>query len=71
MTNPGNGLRTLAARWCSARTVARLIDPTLADMQVEYRDAAERGRPWQAFAIRVRGARASSTGWAGESCREE
>lgn len=52
MTPPGTRLRALAARVCSARTMERLIDPVVADLQVEHASAAgARGR-WLA---RLRG----------------
>jgi len=48
MRPPGTRLRAWSARWCSARTRDRLVDPAIADLQIEYRDAIERGRRWRA-----------------------
>lgn len=36
MSRPGERLRVFAARACSARTMERLIDPVIADLQTEY-----------------------------------
>src|SRR5687768_9792238 len=47
MRRPGTRLRTIVARLCGARTMARLVDPTLADLQAEYEDAVGRGRKWE------------------------
>jgi lipopolysaccharide export LptBFGC system permease protein LptF len=54
MTMPGDRLRRLAARWCAAETVERLIDPMVADLQTEYRAAARRGR-WHTRTVAWRG----------------
>jgi len=48
MTRPGVRVRALAARWCSAKTMERLIDPAIADLQVEYEDALRQGSRWRA-----------------------
>jgi hypothetical protein len=40
-------LRTLAARMLDQRTMERVIDPLLADLQLEYADASRRGRVWR------------------------
>ena len=47
MKRPGARLRSIAARLYSAATMARLIDPALADLQAEYEDARLAGRRWQ------------------------
>jgi len=36
MSAPGTHLRTVAARWCDDQTMARVIDPALADLQFEW-----------------------------------
>ena len=46
---PGTRLRALAARMCSEKTMARLIDPAIADLQIEYAQAIGAGRTWIAF----------------------
>jgi len=55
MTRPGLRLRSFAARCCSAKTMDRLIDPTIADLQREYADAQRRGAIWTARWVRLRG----------------
>jgi Lipopolysaccharide export system permease LptF/LptG len=40
-------LRALAARMLPLRTMERVIDPLLADLQMEYADANRRGRVWK------------------------
>lgn len=55
MKRPGTRLRSLAARACDARTMERLIDPTLADLQAEYENAASRGRKWESRLVLVVG----------------
>jgi hypothetical protein len=55
MTLPGGRLRGFAARLCSPRTMDRLIDPVLADLQAEYRDARAEGRMWKSRWVRVAG----------------
>ena len=44
---PGTRLRALAARVCSASTMERLVDPVVADLQVEYAQAIRESRPWK------------------------
>jgi hypothetical protein len=68
MTRPGDRLREIAARCCGARTMERLIDPVLADLQAEYSNAAQRGRVWRSRWIRIAGYTAllkaiSAYGW--------
>ena len=55
MKPPGTGLRALAARLLSARTMDYLVDPAIADMQAEYADASRRGLTWRKRWIRLRG----------------
>ena len=55
MPRPGDQLRALAARVCSARTMERLIDPCVADLQGEYADAIRLGRVWRSRWIRIAG----------------
>jgi hypothetical protein len=45
MTPPGTRLRALAARLCAARTMERLVDPAIADLQAntKRRRARDRG----------------------------
>jgi lipopolysaccharide export LptBFGC system permease protein LptF len=48
-TLPGSLLKRIAARVCSPDTLARLVDPLIADMQHEYAASLERGdrrAPW-------------------------
>jgi lipopolysaccharide export system permease LptF/LptG-like protein len=48
-------LRAIAARLCSARTMERLIDPALTDVEIEYRNAIAQGRAWRGRWIRLTG----------------
>lgn len=48
-------LRATAARLCSARTMERLIDPALTDVEIESRNAIAQGRPWRSRWIRITG----------------
>ena len=50
---PGHRLRTIAAWLCSQRTMERLIDPIVADLQAEYGDEVRQGRVWRSRWIRV------------------
>lgn len=47
MTVPGWRLRAWAARWCESRTMARLVDPILADLQAEHHEAVAQGSVWR------------------------
>jgi lipopolysaccharide export LptBFGC system permease protein LptF len=47
MMRPGTRLRALAARVCSVRTMGRLIDPVIADLQAEYDAALRTGSDWK------------------------
>ena len=55
MKQPGDTLRALAARVCSASTMEHMIDPAIADLQCEHADAIRRGARWQGFWIRLGG----------------
>jgi hypothetical protein len=55
MSRPGDRLRAFAARVCSADTMARLIDPVIADIQAEHAHALQRGRVWRSRWIRLAG----------------
>lgn len=48
MSLPGIRLRALAARVCSEKTMERLIDPVIGDLQVEYASAIGMRRRWLA-----------------------
>jgi hypothetical protein len=43
MTVPGLRLRALASRLCSARTLERVVDPLIADLQMEHAEAKQAG----------------------------
>ena len=55
MKRPGDTLRSLAARVCSASTMERLIDPVIADMQCEHAEAVRQRRVWRCCWIRMTG----------------
>ncbi len=55
MTGPGSLLRPMCARFCSSRTLERLIDPVLSDLQTEYLDARSRGEVWRSRWVRAAG----------------
>jgi hypothetical protein len=55
MTRPGDRLRAWASRLFDADTMERLIDPVIADLQVEYEDASRAGRNWRRRLVRVQG----------------
>lgn len=48
MTSLIRTTRAVAVHFCSPRTVARLVDPILSDIEVEHREASESGRQWRA-----------------------
>jgi hypothetical protein len=52
---PGDRLRIFAALWCCADTMARVVDPLIADLQHEHARAIHDGRVWRSRAIRVAG----------------
>src|SRR5262245_12748748 len=55
MTRPGDRLRTLAANWCCPETMARVIDPLIADLQREHAEARRSGRIWKSRWIQIAG----------------
>jgi hypothetical protein len=55
MRRPGDRLRVFAARWCADETMARLIDPLIADLQMEHGHAVRGGRVWKSRAIHAAG----------------
>jgi lipopolysaccharide export system permease LptF/LptG-like protein len=55
MPRPGDRLRAIAARVCNAKTMERLIDPVVADLQTEYVEANRHGRLWKSRWVRVAG----------------
>jgi len=44
VTRPGERVRVACARWFDAATMARVVDPVIADLQSEYTAARRRGR---------------------------
>src|SRR5262249_35284858 len=56
MTRPGDRLRHLASKICAARTMERVVDPIVADLQSEHAEAIAAGRRWKARVIRLRAA---------------
>jgi hypothetical protein len=55
MRRPGDRLRGFAACWCADETMARLIDPLIADLQLEHGHAVRGGRVWKSRAIHAAG----------------
>ena len=55
MTQPGRWLRSAASRICAPRTMERVVDPIVADLQREYEAAVRAGRAWRAAWIRISG----------------
>ena len=55
MTRPGVRLRAWLAERCSDKTMRQCIDPAVADLQTEYRDARIAGAAWRSRWIRVTG----------------
>lgn len=55
MRRPGQWLQAAARRVCAKRTMERLIDPIVADLQAEHEDAARAGRRWRAGWISASG----------------
>jgi len=53
MTPPGVTLRVIASRLCSAQTIERVIDPLIADLQLEYAEANHEGHLWKGRWIRL------------------
>lgn len=52
---PGSHLRAVVEFFYSPRTVARVFNPILADMQYEWMDAVGLKQPWKARWVRIRG----------------
>ena len=52
MRRPGERLRRAVARWCSEKTLRQRVDPVIADLQCEHRQALQHGRRWRARWIR-------------------
>jgi lipopolysaccharide export LptBFGC system permease protein LptF len=48
MMRPGHHIRRWASRVFSPQTMARVIEPMLADLQLEYSCAQAAGKPWRA-----------------------
>jgi lipopolysaccharide export system permease LptF/LptG-like protein len=55
VNRPGDRLRAFAVRWCCTETMARIVDPLIADLQHEHGAAARTGRVWRGRAIRIAG----------------
>lgn len=55
MRAPGTRVRRLAARVCTPRTLERLVDPTIADLQAEYEEASRDARTWRRHWVWVAG----------------
>jgi len=53
MRRRGDRLREWAARWCDPQTMATVIDPMIADLQLEHTAAVERRRRWESVRIRL------------------
>jgi lipopolysaccharide export LptBFGC system permease protein LptF len=53
MTRPGLRLRAVASRCCGALTMERVVDPLLADLQMEHALARGRGQLWKGRWIRL------------------
>lgn len=52
---PGTRLRSWASRLCSPRTMERLIDPVIADLQCEHDRESRSGRPWNRWRVLAHG----------------
>jgi len=48
MTRPGDRLHAFASRVCSNKTMYRLVDPLIADLQFEHAEMLARGERWRA-----------------------
>jgi hypothetical protein len=48
MTRPGDRLRSIAQRICTPDTLARVVDPLIADLRFEHATARRAGRMWRA-----------------------
>jgi hypothetical protein len=51
MKRPGTRLRSFVTRLCCPRTMERLVDPTIADLQTEYEHAVSTGWKWESRRI--------------------
>lgn len=54
MSQPGSRLRAFAW-WCCADTLARIVDPLIADLQHEHARAIRAGQIWRSRALQVGG----------------
>ena len=50
---PGVRLRVIASRLCGAQTMERVIDPLIADLQLEHAEAIHEGHLWKGRWIRL------------------
>ena len=55
MIRPGHRLRATAERIFDQRTMARVVDPLVTDLQVEHAEAIRQGRVWRSRWILVAG----------------
>jgi lipopolysaccharide export LptBFGC system permease protein LptF len=55
MTAATRGIRGVLRRWCGARTMERLVDPILADIELERDQSRRSGHVWRARWIVVNG----------------
>ena len=55
MTDLRDRLRRVLSRMCSRRTMERLVDPILTDIQVERQEAMRRGRIWRGRWVQIAG----------------
>jgi hypothetical protein len=55
MTTASGRLRAIVARYCSVTTMERLVDPIVADLEMESRNARSGGRVWKARCVLVTG----------------
>lgn len=55
MSRAGDRLRALAVRILDQRTLERIVDPLLADLDMEYADALQHGRLWRSRWILILG----------------
>src|SRR6476646_6060439 len=53
MSRPGDRLRAFAFLICNDATMARVIDPIVADLRWEHGEAVRRGKRWSSRWIRV------------------
>jgi hypothetical protein len=55
MRRPGDRLRAFGTRWYSSGTMTRVVEPLIADLQLEHAQAVRSGRVWKARAIHAAG----------------